>query len=306
MAYIFRKKSFALVIILFLVFFSGAKPADAWMAIPAAILEETMRVTREIINGIQMGAAKTAAVQALNQEINFLVTGSAGGPMFVMNWRGYLIEQPTNDTNLQLNAIIDRSLNGQGSLSGYIPKGFEGVGTNFSYQNQLAQNARRLSEKPICKNNYIGEPLKMFDDPSKGMRNLSLFTNGNDPVTSNLCFSAERRRLLDENTLIAQTKVISPGILGKEVDGMTVTPAGVIEAQLNKVKTMGMDVITNARYIPEIMTAVVSQMITQSIQQGIGEIQVQVHQGVSNVKIQAQTQMNQAIQQNGPGALYRR
>lgn len=299
---IFRAAEFFLLAILFCFFaFSPQHKAKAaaWPAIDPIIKTSLERVEKQIY-GMIMGSAKTAAVQALNQEMNFFISGSSGKAMIVTDWRAYLINDPTAATNIQLNAIIDRSLNGRGSLSNYISRGFEGFGANFSYQNQLAQGAKQLLEEPTCKNNYIGNPSQMF--VSGNFKNLSLYLNGNDPWTYNTCISNERQRLLEENKFIAQTKVTSPGILGKEVNGITVTPAGLVEAQLNKVKTMGMDVITNAQYIPEIMTAVVSRMIIQ----GIGDIQVQIHREVSNVRSQAQTQMNQAVQQNGPGALYRR
>jgi hypothetical protein len=100
-------------------------------------------------------------------------------------------------------------------------------------------------------------------------------------------------------------KITSPGYLGKEVNGITVTPAGLVEAQVNKVKTMGLDVISNAQNLPDIITSAVAMTISETMIQGIGQIQSAVHREISNVRSNATNQLNQAVRSVGPSALYK-
>ncbi|MFH1781036.1 MAG: hypothetical protein ABH835_00230, partial [Patescibacteria group bacterium] len=56
--------------------------------------------------------------------------------------------------------------------------------------------------------------------------------------------------------------------------------------------------------LPEVITAVVSQMVIKSAQQGIGNIQASINKEIVNAQNQAANQQNSAIQQLGPGAQY--
>jgi len=68
---------------------------------------------------------------------------------------------------------------------------------------------------------------------------------------------------------------------------------------------MGIDVISTAQNLPEIIASAVSMTINQTMLQGIGNIQAAVHREVAAVRSNATTQLNQAIKSVGPSALYK-
>lgn len=304
----FSRNFFLLLFVLSFAFSPSFHPAQAWDALPANAWLFSAETVQKIINGIQMGAAKQAAVLALQQEATALVTGkSSGGPMFVSDWGAYLVKQPQADVNIYMNAYIDNAVNGRGSLKGYVAKGAEGIGGNSSYPSQLAQMAKKLTtEQPTLKMTYTGDPSRMFADPKNAFRNLNLYLSGiNNPWAFNINMQVEAEKKKTELEKIAQTKVIAgQGFTGKESNGMTVTPGVLIKDQISKVQTMGMDVVTNATNVQEVIASLASSMINQTMMQGIGQMQAIVHKEVTDVRSKAGLQTNNAVRTQGPGALY--
>lgn len=281
--------------------------ADAWFPGADAVIAEKMREVYETIQAFMVGAAKQAAIQSLNQEVSFLVTGrSSQGVMFVTDWKDYLVTQPDRQAKLYMNAYIDQITAGRGSLSQYIPAGSEGFGlAGGNYINSLrvgAQNGILNPTQPVT--TYVGNPSQMF--ASGNFRNLSLYLSGiNNPWAFNLNVQQKLDETRQTNQLAAQTRSIAgQGFPGTDINGKTVTPGIVTKENLVNVQKMGLDSIANAQNMPAIITAIVSKIITTSITQGIGTMQNLTHREVVNVQNQTNTQMNSAIGAYGPGAQY--
>ena len=112
---------------------------------------------------------------------------------------------------------------------------------------------------------------------------------------------------IKDQQLAAQTEVIAgKGVLGVKVNGMIVTPGALVEDQLAKVKSLGMDVIANAQSLPEILASAVAMTINQTMVQGIGYLQANVHREITNVTSNAQSQLHTQIKIYGSGSAIRR
>lgn len=303
--YFFRKLIIALFLALFFVFSPlSAGRAQAWMD---AIIAEAIREVYETVKAFMVGSAKQMALRALNQEVNFLVTGrSSQGAMFVTDWQDYLVTQPNQKAKVYMNAYIDQATAGRGSLSQYIPAGSEGFNLAAgNYMNSLKVGAQNTVVNPADpKVTYVGNPSQMFAQGN--FRNLSLYLSGiNNPWAFNLNAQQKMQEVQQNNQLAAQTKAIAgQGYLGKEVDGKTVTPGSTVASAVSNAQDLGNKIIAGAQDLPSVITAVVSKIITTSITQGIGAMQSRVHSEVANVKNQTTGQMNAAVGQYGPGAQY--
>ncbi len=305
----FSRKLFILAFIslIFSFSFSPAPRAQAWDAIPAAILNANIKILHDTVQGFMLGVAKQAAVKALNQEVNFMITGrSSQGALFVTDWRDYLINQPEQRSKLFMNAYIDQATAGRGSISQYIPAGSEGVGlSTVNYNNALKVGAQTAILNPSQpRTTYVGNPSQMFAQGN--FRNLSLYLSGiNNPWAFNLHIQEKFDETKQAEQLAAAEKArAGQGFTGVESNGKTITPGIVIKEAVTGVQDLGNKIIAGATHIPEVITAVVAQTITQSISQGIGTIQATVHSEVANVRGQVTGQTNTAIQQYGPGAQY--
>lgn len=310
--YFFQKLFLSLFLAISLVyspFYCGnaqAASSSSWVAAAAMTFASIMNY-QDSIKGFMLGIAKQAAMKALSQEINFMITGkSSQGTMFVSDYRDYLIAKPKGQAVLYTNARIDQALGGRGSLSGYIPAGSEGFGlAGGNYMNSLRVGAQSAVTNPADpKVTYVGNPSQMFAQGN--FRNLSLYLSGiNNPWAFNLFAQNTLDQKTQEEQKTASDKLIAnQGFPGTESNGKTITPGILVKEASAGVQNMGYDIISNATHIPEIATALVSQLVTQSINQGIGMMQATVHREIGSVRTQVTGQMNAAVGSYGPGALY--
>lgn len=306
-----REKSIILSLVVLLVFspLNAEKSQAFWPDFIGNAYGAIMENILQTIKDIQVGAAKQAAVMALQKEMSFLITGrSAGGARFVTDWNAYLVTQPKNTSDIYINDYISQATRGRGSLTSYIPAGSEGVGGG-SYTSALAQGAKNITSSQPAKPQvtYTGNPSQMFDS-ANGFSNMDLYLSGiNNPWAFKMNVQQAYQTKLANTQLAAQMKVNGTGgVLPVESNGQTINPAGLVEAQIAKVQNMGVDVLTNAQNLPSIISSVVSATINQAMIQGIGTIQASVHREVANVRSQASAQMNAAVSSGGPGAIYKK
>lgn len=284
-----------------------ARNAFAWDAVMGAFAHRALDTVYNTIQGITLGMLKKQAVSALNQEVSFLVTGrSSQGAMFVTDWHDYLIAQPQKQAQLYMNAYIDQATSGRGSLSQYIPAGFEGFGLSVAnYNNQLKIGATASIVNPATpKTTYVGDPSQMFAQGN--FRNLSLYLSG---INNPWAFNLHMQEVMDKKKQEFQTAALAEGqagqgVLGTKSNGKITNPGILVKEQIAGVQDLGNKIIAAAQSVPEVISSVVSQMITQSLSQGIGTIQASVHREVGTTRSQVTGQMNAAISQYGPGAQY--
>lgn len=316
--------------------------AAAWPAIDP-LIKSALDVIQGTLKGMIVGAAKKAALMAMEQEINFAITGnSSGGAMFITNWNQTLNMDPQKKANAWINLEISKMTSGRGSISGYIPNNsaggtlfganYEGVGDGSlayglgsinsayavsatgagsaagNYITRLAEGAKKLTSNPVePKVTYQGDPAQMFADPKKGFKNMSLYFSGiNNPWDFDMQAQQKyQERLANEKDIAKTQSVAYQGFKGAETDGRITNPGSLIKDAKAGVQNIGGQIIAAAQDIPSVLTAIATQMITQSITQGIGDMQARVHQEISDVRSKSSDAMNSAIGTSGPGALYR-
>ncbi|MFA6383616.1 MAG: hypothetical protein WCX17_04315 [Parcubacteria group bacterium] len=297
-----------LILFSFLFFPAHKSEAAAWPAIDPVINSALTKIMDQI-KAMLLGVAKQAAIKAIQEEMTYLITGkSSGGAMFVTDWNDYLKTRPQAAANLVINDYISQSLRGRGSLVGYVSATTaqaEGVG--MSYVSQLGQWAQNsTSDQQVGQVMFTGNPTQIFSGRQPFQQMNLYFSGVNNPWAFSMDVQARYQEEIARQERIAEVRVISgQGFPGNDSDGMTITPGALIKDQLAKVQSMGVDMIATARELPELITSVVSMTISQTIQQGIGNLQSQVHREITNVRNNAKNQMNQTIRNIGPAAYYK-
>lgn len=302
-----KKFIFALIFAFFSLLPAGAKEAGAWQGFVYEIFKQNLEIMRETINGIMLSAAKQQAIQALNEEINYLITGnSSSSAMYITDWKDYLVEQPAQEAKkIILNDYISQVTSGRGSISGYSSSSSsEGFGNYSSSLTQIAQNTvESYSATPTV--TYSGDPSLMFENST--FKDMDSYLSGiNNPWTFN---DHVEQKYQEEKSKAEQVNfaksIAGQGFLGKESNGITLTPGSLVKENVAKIQNAGIDVVTNATRVQEVITAVVTQMISKSIQQGIGSIQNSVHKEISEVRNDVTSEINSQIKNVGPEALFR-
>lgn len=308
----FKQKYIAKLLLVFVFFnflFFSVPQANAWDLTPITIpmgvmMTEMLRVT----NGVILGAAKKAALTALEQEISYAITGSsANGVKFIADWRAYMVDEPQKKSNIYINDYISQALVGRGSRSGY-----EGVGDGpvftVNYHGQLAEGGRNAIGEHEPRVTYKGDPSRMF--ASGNFRNFNNYLSGiNNPWAFNMHVQDKYQTNLKNEKDIAMTMAISYQGFTGTIDtssGIITAPGILAKDLLAKVKTLPMDIMAAAQNIPEILTSIATQIITQSITQGIGSIQASVHSEISNVRSKMGSNTREAIKIIGPEVLYKK
>lgn len=307
-------KSFWTILLLLAIIFSPfqAYKANAWDAIPAQIFKNLLENIQYEIRGMILGMLKKEAVSNLNNQINSLVGGgSNGSPAFITNWQDYLFDAPANQTRAYMNDYLSRMTSGRGTYSGYTPEGFSGASAN-NYLAELKQNGINSIENNdsldnIPKTTYEGNPDQMF--ASGNFRNMSLYLSGtNNPWAFDIATQNAYQTKLDQAKEIQKNKSLAyQGFKGtgeKGSDSTITNPGSLTKEYVANVQNLGNNIIANASHPGEVISAVVSQMITQSIQQGFSAVQKKAMQQTYNVQNKITDEMNKAIENSGPGARF--
>lgn len=298
---------FMLIFVFVFSFFPAQKSeATVWPAVES-IIQTALLTMKQAVMGMILGIAKQRAISQLSSQINGIVGGkSSSGAMFVTDWRDYLVAKPENEAKVYINSYVTQITAGRGSLSQYMPAGYEGFGSGMgNYFNSLkvgvmgstgGQNAFRVT--------YSGDPSQMFAQGN--FRNLDTYLSGiNNPWAFNLHVQAKFDEAKKEAQLINAQKVQAGlGFIGKEVNGKTVTPGSVAQAAVTSVQDLGNKTIASATNIPEVLTSIVSKMLSQALEKGIGNVQAYVSKNTNDSKNKVNVQMNASIQKYGPAAQY--
>lgn len=286
-----------IIIFAAILFFSGifsVAPARAGMwgeSIMAEEMGQMETAIQKIINGVIMGAAKQAAVKAIEGQISNVVSGGGSGTgdaMFVTNWQEYLYQKPAENTKLFMNDWFDAIGGGRSSSTNYLSAGSSG-----NYSGQLVEQAKNslLNSQPPTMDiqEYAKDPTQPFAEGNWRAFN-ALISN---PVNNafGLALSAQQAYLskLEEEQQKANTQAIAyQGFLATTEGGSggggglfgssgsskepTVTTPGIITKEIQAyAENMSGETVVQARDIPEVITALVTKLVTKTITQGIGK-----------------------------------
>ena len=303
------KKSTAIVTLALIscLFFSYPTKADAalWPGIDPEITR-MLDTVYDMVQGMILGALKQAAVKMLNSQMDGLMAGQGNnGAAYITNWKDYLVDQPKSETKVYMNSYLSKMTAGKGSsTTGYQAEGFSG---GSSYSQTLAQAEKNRFENidNVPKLSYEGDPSQMFS--GKGFKNLELYTSGvNNPWAFNMAAENAYEKQLAEKKAIAQAQAISnQGFRGTTGSNGTITYPGILKKEMAaNVDKLPNDVLASAKSIPEVITSIVSQLITKKMQQGFDSIQKSSQSQASSQNKQ-QSSVNNAAKVSGPSALFK-
>lgn len=303
-----RKKSITIITIVFLscLFFSYPTKASAalWPGIDPNITR-ALDTVYAMIQGMILGAEKQAAVKMLNGQIDSLMGGQGkNGAAYITDWKDYLVSQPKSNTKTYMNSYLSKMTGGKGSSTGYSAEGFS---SGSSYSQTLAQTEKNRLEKKddVPKLSYEGDPSQMFS--GKGFKNLELYTSGvNNPWAFQMATEDAYNKKLTEEKSVAQAKAIAnQGFKGTTGSDGSITYPGILTKELTaNTENLPNEVIASAGSIPEVITAIVSQMITKKIQQGFDSVQ-KSSQSQSSSQNKQTTGINNAAKISGPSAIFK-
>ncbi|OGI29619.1 MAG: hypothetical protein A2288_01960 [Candidatus Moranbacteria bacterium RIFOXYA12_FULL_44_15] len=305
------QKTLAAVFIAAVFLFSPAKThAALWPAIDPQY-KQMLEEIHERITGIMLGMLKQQAMTMLNQQIGKLVGGtSTSSAMFITDWQSYLVKEPEEKTRLYMNDYLSQVTKGRGSSTGYVGEGFSGSG---SYSKQLVEIGKKTTvDKPaVPQMTYESDPSQMF--AGGNFKNLSLYLSGiNNPWAFSIDAQSKYQKKLEEEKKIAETKAVANEAWKsneKKVDDkgktIVITPGSVIKEAYTNTQDLGNKIIASATHPEEIISAVVQQMITKAIQQGVGEIEKAVQKEFESVSGKIGSQLKSQTSTTGPGTQYK-
>ncbi|MFZ2975173.1 MAG: hypothetical protein WA055_00905 [Candidatus Moraniibacteriota bacterium] len=244
------------------------KTQAAWIpGLDPAIMEGLM-IIEDMIDGLMVGTLKQQAVIMLSMQVDALAGRGAGGQAsFIVNWEDYLINEPQNKTNLYMNDYISQMTRGRNSSSLYSTEGFSGPN---NYAAQLGQVGQLLGNAKNPQVTYEGNPRQALQSGTfKNLGNSVKRPNYLPGVYTTL--QTERQRVLENEEKIAMAKGIAGGgYLGVPGDspGTETMPGSTVGALMNSKQTMPDRLLEAASSVPEIATALVTQMTSRLVMQG--------------------------------------
>ncbi len=299
-------------IFLFVLFFSPIQTpkADAWDAIPAQVFKQVLEEIDYELHGIILGMLKRTAVIILNGQVDNLMGGANGSSAaFITNWQSYLVDQPTEKAQTYINDYLSQMTIGRGTMTGYTSEGFAGNGNymaNLKQQALAKVNSSSAQEVPHI--TYESSPNQMFDNGN--FKNMSNYLSGiNNPWAFNLAVQNAYQKKLEEEKSVQQAKAIAyQGFKGTGDDGANSSisnPGSLIKTNIANVQNISNVALGSATHPAEVVTLLVSQMITKAIHQGFSSVQSSISREVNAIKYKNTKEINNSINKFGPGARFR-
>lgn len=285
--------------------------ADAWGAnYSAAILKQTMERIDIEIHGAIMGALKQAAVQTINSSVSAMISGGGtSGSLIINDPYKFIFTDTDREARLSVKSFLDSSLRGRGSGLNYVPAGMdEGILGNYY------ANLYRSASKVIEPGGASRINLDCCSDPSDPFAKgnwccfNSLFSGnpmanplGAQLVTEGMLISEKEQR----EKLAMSRYQTGGGFRDVIKNGQVITPGSAIASMQAGVQDLGNKIIASAQNIPEVITAIVTRIATNAIRQGIGNAQRNVQKEINNVTSGVRRDVNEAVQQSGPGTIFK-
>jgi len=283
--------------------------ADAWGAnMQAAIAKQTMERIQAEIHGAIMGALKQAAAETINDTVNALVYGSnaRGGALYITNWEDYLVNEPQREVQLYMNDFFTLTTRGAASAVNYNANRAGTAATNYVAQQFDSFEQSIWGGPPVYDlDNYCNDPNQVFAQGNWRCFNASISNPMNNPFGRDLVWRSEAIAKTAEIERLRSTQALTyRGYLPQTINGEVITPGSLIadiQAQAQNIPNM---ILATAQNIPEVITAVVTRMITQTIRQGIGNAQRTIQKEVINPIANERRDIDQEVRESGPGSIF--
>lgn len=281
----------------------------------------------DTITGTILSTLKQQAMKMITGQMEKLIGGGAGsgGAKFITDWKDYIVKKPKDETKVYMNDYLSQITKGRGSSTGYVGKssapggslssGMKGAklseGFGGNYSSQLVNMAKKKVVDPKTPQmTYEGDPSQMFS--SGTFKNMNHFLSGiNNPWSFEMHTAAEKKKKDEENTRIATAKAIAnngfksvgekekASAKGKESISM---PGSLVKDMAANAQDLGNKILAGATHPEEIITAMVSQMMSKAMQMGISQVQSMVGKEIGGM---ISGKMNDLVKKEGPGAIFK-
>lgn len=269
--------------------------ATVWPAVDPGITSGLQKIM-DMINGLMVGTMKQQAVQNLISQVDIIAGQGADGEVsFILDWEAYLINDPLAETNLYMNDYISQMTLGRNTSSLYSTEGFSGPA---NYGAQLGQASQLLGDIKKQKLTYEGDPSQMLQ--SGNFKNMELYLSGvNNPWSFNIAVESEKKRVLENKKFAAQAKAVA----NQGFPGSAASPGILTKELMANAQDMPNKILQAASTIPEVATALVTQIINKSVTQGFASVRTKTAKATAGVtKYTSAT--NQAMNTYGPAARF--
>jgi ferritin-like metal-binding protein YciE len=301
----------ALFLAAVLIFSSAPKTEAAlWPGIDPEISQTLTAIYNHIQGTIMATLQKQAAAMLSRQATNAIAGHSLNSAGFITDWQSYLYTNPQNQATTYMNDYLSKMTAGKGSTTGYISEGFLSSGSGSgSYPAQLQQSAQAMikAQNPtqVPQLTYQGDPSQMF--ASGNFQNMLNYMSGvNNPWAFNMAAQSAYETQLSQLQSAAQAQAVAyngfKGVTTTAANGKQIVtnPGSLIMHAVSSAQTIGNNIVATATNPEQIITAAVSQLATQAIQMGLGQVKSYVSQEINN----PQNQQTKALSTQSPAAQY--
>ncbi len=236
------------------------------------------------IRDIGLGAEKQAAAQMVVDQVDSILSGSSGrGSLIIQDWDEYLFEASRNNTGLYINDLISIGAGGKNSNLNYVP-----AGGDFNYSHYLAEYTKgQLGVSGSIKRNsfieeIVGDPTASMTGTA-GWRRFSALRESN-PIGNTLKIQSamiEKQRQEEKKAEIKA--IIGGGYKGVESGGQTITPGSTVKSLKDQSQAMSFNIISSANSIPEVITSVMSRVVLQTFQKGVGSARSNINKEENSI-----------------------
>jgi hypothetical protein len=273
-------KRFILVIFLCLFIFSSPlttpRAHALWPDIPGFTYKQMLEDIRDRIKGIILGMLKQQAIQTINKQVDSMMAGGGkGGPKFITDWEAYLYKTPDNNTKLYINDYLSKITSGKGSISGYKSEGFGAGGGGYASQLVAMAKSNTINKKTPSLT-YQGDPSQMF--ASGKFKNFNSYLSGiNNPWSFDVNAQNEfaKKTAMERKMASVKSQAYLGGIgVGEAANGkgkITLPGSVIVQTKANSMD-LGNKVIASATHPEEVITALVSKLLSQAMKQGISMV----------------------------------
>lgn len=314
---IWKRKLRAFVLVVLLVSTVLPVPAQAgywgeeWMA---TFWETAVDKIWAQMQAVILTNVKMLVIQAINRQIEGLVGGVNGsGALFITNWEQYLIKVPQEENKLFMNDLLSQSTRGKCSGLNYesIAKGK----FDANYITTLCRSANFSSGSgsdalfQVTIDQYSSAPLKDIQEGNWRTLNAMFNNPANNPFGfSMLAWEAQQRDLAQRQEQAKTKAIAGQGFIGVEKNGVTITPGRTVADLIQNVKTLGNNVLANAKdpgeFIGGVIGAVANQVITQMLQKGFDQVNTAIAREQNKFNNQIKNAAQDINKQLGPASQY--
>lgn len=257
--------------------------------------EMLAKISRQVEGAIR-AAQKQAALQLKTQTINNTISGGNGsGPLFVTSWEDFLFNETKGKADLFMNDFFSSITSGRGSVANY-----SGYGAKGNYQSALISEAKKITTGSSISTCKITNASSMFDGKD--------WTTFAGVFGEDTCNRFGFNNIATEQYITAlykeQKKAEVQGIAYEGFKSVTsgksnsvIAPGSSVANVQFQTQDLGNKMLASATSSAEtLISALVTKLSLQTIQQGIGQaqqyIQKEVNNKTSNYSEQIKNQIN--------------